>query len=158
MKNYLLGLLVLSLSLFSCGNDQIFDEGAQLETDILLIEDFLASNQLEADTLLPSEIRIIVDDPGEDEKADFGATVFTHYIGYLLDGTEFDSSEGGPPFSFVVDRGDVVQGWDIAFKELGKGGRATFFLPSAMGYGNRALRDIPANSVLVFEVQVIDIR
>lgn len=159
MKKYILGIgMMLSMVLVSCGDDEIFDEDAQLETDIILIEDFLETNGLEADTLKPSEIRIIIDDPGDPEKADFGSTVYTHYSGYLLDGTQFDSSEGGPPFTFVMDRGDVIQGWDIAFKELGKGGRATFFIPSQYGYGNRGQRNIPANSVLIFEVSVIDLR
>jgi len=150
--------LVLGFLLTSCGEDQIFNEDAQLETDIILIEDFLDENNLEADTLLPSEIRIIIDDPGEDPKADFGSSVFTYYRGYYLDGTEFDSNETGDGFEFIVDGGRVLQGWNIAFKELGKGGRATFFLPSGLGYGNRPPTGIIPNAVLVFEVNVLDVR
>lgn len=150
---------MVAASMISCGNDVIFDEDAQLTTDIALIEEFLADNALEADTLLPSEIRIIINDPGEGPKASFGSSVSTRYTGYLLDGTEFDTTEdGGGPFSFIVDAGVVVQGWNIAFKELSKGANATIFLPSSLGYGNQQFADIPANSVLIFNVQVLDIR
>lgn len=150
---------MVAASMISCGNDVIFDEDAQLATDIALIEEFLADNALEADTLLPSEIRIIINEPGEGDKASFGASVTVRYTGYLLDGTEFDTTEdGGGPFTFIVDGGVVVSGWDIAIKELAKGGNATVFLPSEQGYGNRQFADIPANSVLIFNIQVLDIR
>ncbi len=143
----------------ACGGDEIFDEDAQLATDIALIEQFLDANALEADTLLPSEIRIITYDEGVGDKADFGATVIAYYTGYLLDGTEFDSNEDGSPIDFVVDRGDVVQAWDIAIKELAKGGSATIFVPSQYGYGNQGFgNSIPPNSVLIFDIDVVDIR
>jgi len=160
MKHYIFLIgLVFSLGLLSCGgNDVIFDEGAQLETDIMLIEEFLADNGLEADTLLPSGIRIITDDPGQEPKARFGDSVETRYRGYLLDGTEFDSSEGRDPLWFIVGKGDVIQGWEIAIRQLGKGGRATVFVPSQYGYGNRGQGIIPPNSVLVFEINVLNIR
>ena len=143
----------------ACDGDEIFDEDAQLATDIALIEQFLDANGLEADTLLPSKIRIITYNEGVGDKADFGATVVAYYSGYLLDGTEFDSNELGSPINFVVDRGDVVRGWDIAIKELAKGGRATIFLPSQYGYGNQGFgSNIPPNSVLIFDIAVVDIR
>jgi peptidylprolyl isomerase len=160
MRKYILGIcLIAGLSFTACDGDEIFDEDAQLETDIALIEQFLSASSLEADTLLPSQIRMITYDEGTGDKASFGATVLAYYDGFLLDGTQFDSNAGGSPFSFIVDRGDVVSGWDIAIKELAKGGRATIFLPSKYGYGNRSFgQDIPANSVLVFDIDVVDIR
>lgn len=154
----LLLTLFLAAGLWSCGNDVIFDEDAQLETDIMLIEEFLADNGLEADTLQPSGIRIIIEDPGQESKARFGDSVETRYRGYLLDGTEFDSSEGRDPLWFIMDKGDVIRGWEIAFKGLGKGGRATILIPSQYGYGNRGQGIIPANSVLIFDVDVLNIR
>ena len=68
MKKYILGIgVILGLGLMSCGKDVIFDEDAQQEIDLALIEDFLASNGLEADTVLPSGIHIIFEDPGDVE-------------------------------------------------------------------------------------------
>lgn len=162
MKKLIVGVvLVLSASLISCGNDVIFDEDAQLSIDLALIDDYLAENALEAEILEPSQIRMVIKEPGVGEKASFGATVKAYYTGYLLDGTEFDSITSGTPLSFVIDRfgpGSVVAGWNIAFKELAKGGKATIFLPSEYGYGQQSGEVIPSNSVLIFEVEVVDIR
>lgn len=155
----LLLVILISVGLWSCGNDVIFDEDAQFETDVMLIEEYLADNGLEADTLQPSGIRMIVENPGEEPKARFGDSIETTYRGYLLDGTEFDSSEGRGPLWFIMDKRDgVIEGWNIAFKELGVGGKATIFIPSQYGYGNRGQGIIPANSVLVFDVEVLNIR
>ncbi len=150
---------VLLLSIAACDSDNVFDEAEQLLVDIELIENFLAKNNLEADTLKPSEIRYIIHEAGTGAKAAFGSSVVVHYTGYLLDGTEFDSSTGGAPFDVVIGRGDVIRGWDIGLRELNKGSRATLYIPSASGYGNRRQGDlIPPNSVLVFDIQVLDIR
>ena len=159
MKKYILGLgLMLSMFLVSCGDDQIFDDDAQLETDIILIEDFLDANGLVADTLLPSEIRIIIDDPGEDPKADFGSSVETHYTGYLLDGTEFDSSfKRGEPISFPLN--GVIKGWTEGLQLMKEGGKTTFYIPQDLAYGARPAPGgaIPPYAALIFDVELIKV-
>jgi FKBP-type peptidyl-prolyl cis-trans isomerase FkpA len=159
MKNYILGLgFLLGLSLVSCGQDEIFNEQAQLETDIRLIDEYLAENALEADTILPSEIRVIIDERGAEPLAAFGSSVEANYIGYLLDGTEFDSNEGRGPFAFIVDRRDVIRGWELGIKVFGQGGSGTMLIPSGLAYGNTRRQGIPANSVLIFDIEVLSLR
>lgn len=160
MKKLIIYILpVLLFSIAACDSDSVFDEAEQLQVDIDLIESFLATNNLEADTLKPSEIRYIIHQEGTGAKASFGSSVVVHYTGRLLDGTEFDTSIGGSPFDVVIGRGDVIRGWDIGLRELNKGSRATFYIPSGSGYGSsRQGLLIPPNSVLVFDIEVLDIR
>lgn len=82
--------------------------------------------------------------------------VKTHYHGTLIDGTVFDSSvERGEPISFPL--GGVIQGWQEGLQLMSVGAKWRFFIPSALGYGNRATGSIPANSILIFEVELLDV-
>jgi FKBP-type peptidyl-prolyl cis-trans isomerase len=49
----------------------------------------------------------------------------------------------------------VIQGWEEAFLHMKKGEKATIYIPSALGYGDRDMQSIPANSVLIFDVEVV---
>lgn len=159
MKRLVYLLPVLFFLIASCDQDTVFDQAEQLTIDVGLIEAYLAENNLDADTLQPSQMRIIINNEGTGPNAAFGSTVVVDYRGYLLDNTEFDSSIGGEPFDLVIGRSDVIAGWDIGLRELNRGARATFFIPSGLAYGNvRRGTLIPPNSVLVFEIEVIDIR
>ncbi|MCO6359761.1 FKBP-type peptidyl-prolyl cis-trans isomerase [Roseivirga pacifica] len=160
MKRVVVGLVALAfVAITGCLQDEIFDAEAQLQTDIALIEQSLSENGIDADTLMPSEIRIVVTEEGTGEGAKFGDSVIAHYTGYLLDGTEFDSSDGRSPLTFVLQRGDqVIPAWDIAFEGLKKGAKATFWAPSGLCYGQSGSGSIPPNSVLIFDVEVVDIR
>ncbi len=91
-----------------------------------------------------------------------GQTVSVKYRGTILaTGKEFDSTakHGDTPFDFVLGQGMVIQGWDQGIAVLPKGSKATLYIPSPLGYGERgAGGDIPANAILSFEVELIDIK
>ncbi|MBO9698714.1 MAG: FKBP-type peptidyl-prolyl cis-trans isomerase [Sporocytophaga sp.] len=95
-----------------------------------------------------------------------GDTVTVEYTGKLLDGTTFDSSVGKDPFTVVVGLGRVIPGWEDALQVLGKGDKATIFIPSPLGYGKTGVPDpankdkylIPKNSPLVFDIEVLDVK
>lgn len=151
--------LLVFILLMSCTSEDVFSEDEQLRVDIELIENFLAENNLEAQVIEPSGVRYVIHQEGTGPNAEFGNSVFTHFTGYLLDGTEFDTSIGsGSPFEFVLGLGDVVQGWDLAFAKLNEGARATILIPSQFAWGSRRQGIIPPNSVVAFDVDVIDIR
>jgi len=85
-----------------------------------------------------------------------GAKVQVHYTGRLLNGQVFDSSvERNQPFSFVLGQGQVIKGWDAGIAKLHPGEKAILAIPSWMAYGARGVGSIPANSPLIFEVQLI---
>ncbi len=153
---YLSVFLCLALVL-SCDTDNVFSEEEQLRNDVSLIEQFIADNNINAFSF-ENGIHIAVQTQGSGNSPRFGDSVICHYRGYLLDGTEFDSSEGRGPFDFVLGRGDVIRGWDLAFQEINKGTVATFYIPSGLAYGNTRRPGIPPNSVLIFDVNLLDIR
>ena len=84
-------------------------------------------------------------------------TVKVHYVGTLINGTEFDSSvKRGQPAEFRVDQ--VIQGWQLALQEMKVGDKWMLFIPSDLAYGERGSRGaIGPNEVLVFEVELLDI-
>lgn len=98
---------------------------------------------------------------GQGRAAEAGDTVVAHYLGCLTDGTKFDAShDRARPISFVLGRGEVIQGWDEGLSGMRPGGVRHLRIPPELGYGARGTPDgpIPPNSTLLFEVQMVDVR
>lgn len=83
--------------------------------------------------------------------------VSVHYTGSFLDGRVFDSSDGRAPIKFTLGAGQVISGWDEGIALLSVGEKAYFLIPSRLGYGTRSVGSIPANTPLVFEVELVSI-
>ncbi|HOP05060.1 MAG TPA: FKBP-type peptidyl-prolyl cis-trans isomerase [Tenuifilaceae bacterium] len=83
--------------------------------------------------------------------------VKVHYRGTLIDGTEFDSSYGKDPAQFQLNR--VIKGWTIGLQKMKVGAKYMFYIPAELGYGAnpRPGGAIKPNSVLIFEVELLDI-
>ncbi len=95
---------------------------------------------------------------GKGPEAARGKTVEVHYTGWLLDGTQFDSSVGGAPFSFMLGAGEVIEGWDRGVAGMKVGGKRKLTLPPELGYGARgAPPAIPPDATLVFEVELLGV-
>jgi len=83
-----------------------------------------------------------------------------HYTGTLEDGTEFDSSiPRGDPLEFTLGMGQVIKGWDQGLLGMCQGEKRKLSIPPHLGYGESgAPPKIPGNSVLIFEVELIEIK
>jgi FKBP-type peptidyl-prolyl cis-trans isomerase FkpA len=98
---------------------------------------------------------------GTGAEAKYNTRVRVHYTGSLPSGKEFDSSRkpGGSPFEFTIGAREVIRGWDEGIPGMKVGGRRTLVLPAALGYGaDGAPPDIPPNSVLVFDVELLEVK
>ena len=93
--------------------------------------------------------------PGPSPKA--GAKVVVHYTGWLTSGVMFDSSVSrNQPFTFRLDRGEVIKGWDEGVATMHVGGKRKLTIPPGLAYGSKGYADaIPPNSTLVFEVELL---
>lgn len=96
---------------------------------------------------------------GSGSQAQTGDRVFVHYTGTLTDGKKFDSSvDRGQPFDFVLGRNDVIKGWELGVLGMKVGEKRKLTIPPELGYGSQAVGDIiPANSTLIFEVEMVGI-
>ncbi len=118
---------------------------------------FLAENAKRAGiTQLASGLQYEVLSAGEGAKPSREDTVRTHYHGTLIDGTVFDSSyDRGQPAEFPV--GGVIAGWTEALQLMGAGSKWRLYVPSELAYGGQAVGSIPPHSVLVFDVELLEI-
>lgn len=95
---------------------------------------------------------------GKGEEAFSGSYVTVHYVGKLTNGTKFDSSrDRNRPFEFNLGAGEVVKGWDKGVKGMRVGGKRKLIIPPELGYGSKTVGNIPANSTLIFEVELLKI-
>jgi FKBP-type peptidyl-prolyl cis-trans isomerase FklB len=120
---------------------------------------FLEENKKkEGVKILPSglEYKVLTEGSGKMPKAE--DTVTVHYKGALIDGTEFDSSfKRGQPATFKVN--GVIKGWSEALQLMKEGSKWQLFIPPELGYGERAMgTQIPPNSALIFEVELIAVK
>lgn len=127
----------------------------QLEKDKNIIQQYLSENNLDYKST-DSGIYYKIEKPGTGGHPVGNSVVNTHYKGYRLDGKVFDSSyERGEPIEFPL--GNVIKGWQEAIPMLQKGGKGTFIIPSGIAYGAQgAGADIPPNTVLIFDVELLD--
>ena len=110
-------------------------------------------------TTTASGLKYLIHETGTGPQASPGKTVSVHYYGTLLDGTMFDNSfDRGAPIEFPLGRGQVIPGWDEGLALLREGAKATFFIPSELAYGERASGKIPANSELMFYVELVGVK
>jgi FKBP-type peptidyl-prolyl cis-trans isomerase len=132
---------------------------AQLKKDDAILQDYIKKNNLKVEKL-PSGVYYQVLKPGTGPKPKPGQTVSVNYNGTLLSGKLFDSSEKtGKPIDFPIGQGAVIPGWDQGIAQLNKGTKAILLIPSSLAYGTRgAGTDIPADSPLRFEVELVDVQ
>jgi FKBP-type peptidyl-prolyl cis-trans isomerase FklB len=132
--------------------------GARGERAKLAGDAYLAENKTkEGVTTLPSGLQYKVLTAGEGNTPKATDTVSVHYKGTLTDGTVFDSSyDRGEPATFPVD--GVIAGWTEALKLMPEGSKWELTIPSDLAYGESGAGEvIPPNSVLVFQVELLEI-
>ncbi|KAK4097915.1 hypothetical protein N658DRAFT_488815 [Parathielavia hyrcaniae] len=87
-----------------------------------------------------------------------GDRVGMRYIGKLQNGKVFDANKKGAPFSFKIGKGEVIKGWDVGIIGMAVGGERRLTIPAHLAYGSRSMAGIPANSTLIFDVKLLEIK
>jgi len=115
----------------------------------------------------PKELQKIDVKQGTGAEAVAGKMVVVHYTGWLYDpakpdshGNKFDSSrDAGKPFDFPLGGGRVIKGWDQGVAGMKVGGQRTLVIPADLAYGARGFPGaIPPNSVLIFDVELLEVK
>jgi peptidylprolyl isomerase len=95
---------------------------------------------------------------GTGKEAQKGNKITVNYLGTLTDGKKFDSSyDRNQPFSFILGGGEVIEGWDQGLQGMKEGGKRKLTIPASLAYGENAMGAIPANSTLIFEVELLKV-
>ena len=95
---------------------------------------------------------------GTGAEATAGSLVSVQYTGKLENGTVFDTSAGKAPIQFPLGQGYVIPGWELGITGMKVGGKRLLIVPPDMGYGDKANDPIPANSTLIFEVELVGVK
>jgi FKBP-type peptidyl-prolyl cis-trans isomerase len=121
-------------------------------------QEFLAVNAgKEGVKQTASGLQYKVIEEGTGAKPTVDNTVVVHYEGQLINGQIFDSSrQRGQPAEFGL--GQVIRGWTEGLQLMKEGGKTRLFIPSELGYGPGGTGNIPANAVLIFDVELIEIK
>lgn len=150
----------LILNRFGAEMQRIAQEKQKIEAEKNLADGkaFLATKAAEAGIQkTASGLLYQVVTEGTGEKPTLSDKVKVHYTGKLIDGKKFDSSyDRQQPLELPV--GGVIAGWQEGLQLMPVGSKYIFYIPSELGYGERgAGKDIPANSALIFEVELLEI-
>jgi FKBP-type peptidyl-prolyl cis-trans isomerase len=155
---YILTLLCLAASFAACkkSSNSNFDVAAQLAADTTAIRAYIVKNNIPA---LKHEsgifYQIIAPGAGNVEYKP-STVVNANYSGRILGSTTtFDSTEGKGPVDFPL--GGVITGWQIGVPLIQKGGTIRLLIPSYYGYGNSGSGPIPPNSILDFNITLVDV-
>jgi len=144
----LLGIIILILVAPACKKD----DKSQSTIDDEIIQQYLTDNNIEA-TKHASGLYYVITEEGNGAHPGPYATVSVTYKGYLTYGDIFDEST--EPVSFPLP--SLITGWQIGIPLLKEGGEGQFFIPSALAYGSQSVGNIPANSVLIFDIRLFNI-
>ena len=126
----------------------------------LRIKEYIKKSGFEFEKTASGAYYAITDLNGGEQLPKKGNAVVFSYVGQFIDGIEFESSakDIGHAVNFTIGSNSVIKGWEEVFPNIPKGARARMVIPSHLGYGNIAKDDIiPANSILIFDVQLVAI-
>ena len=108
-----------------------------------------------------TELQMTDEIVGTGATAEAGDSVTVNYVGSLTNGTVFDASanRGNEGFTFTLGVGQVIRGWDEGIVGMKEGGKRKLVIPASLAYGDQAVGGvIPANSTLVFEVELLKVQ
>ena len=123
------------------------------EIDEEIIQQYIRDNNLSAQST-GSGLHYVIENSGTGDTPNLNSTVTVAYTGRLIDGTIFDESD---PNGISFPLSGVIHGWQQGIPLFKEGGSGILLIPSALGYGSQAVGSIPSNSVLIFDIHLLDV-
>ncbi len=148
MMKIILPVLLTTLVLFSCKKKEI-----QADKDEEAIVNYIAEHGLVA-TATGTGLYYVIDAQGTGVNCNANSNVKVAYTGYYTNGSIFDESSAS---GVVFNLQNVIQGWTEGIPYFRKGGTGKLLIPSALGYGANEHNGIPGNSVLIFDIHLVDV-
>lgn len=131
---------------------------AQAQNDVLQLYEGSKTEWLKSLETTSSGLKYKVEKPGDGKQPEPGDLVAVHYIGMLENEEIFDNSyKQGTPLTFNHGVGQVIKGWDEALGKIREGGKITVVVPPELGYGQREVKNIPPNSTLYFQIELLEV-
>ena len=129
----------------------------QVENNLKEADEFIKSNKVKNLDVkeTPSGLQYRVIKEGDGDSPGPNDRVKVYYTGRLIDGTVFDSTTDDQPSMFYANQ--VIKGWTEGLQLMKVGSKFELFIHPNLGYGPRAKSSIPANSLLIFELELLDI-
>jgi len=152
MKTTITLLTCLSIFLISSCSKKLSPE-EQMEKDQEIITNYINDNNLDAQKTA-SGLHYVILDLGTGNYPSSNNDVTVRYKGYFTDGSVFDQSDNA---GITFNLQQVIQGWTEGIPKLKEGGEGILLIPSALAYGPDGNSSIPPNSVLIFDVTLLDI-
>ncbi|MDB5239550.1 MAG: FKBP-type peptidylprolyl isomerase [Spirosoma sp.] len=121
------------------------------QAELTALKQYIDANGIKA-TVDDRGFYYVIDSPGTGAKPTVCSNVTVNYAGTLTNGTTFDSNKG---ISFTLNQ--LIIGWQEGIPLIAPGGSITLYLPPSLAYGSQAQNSIPANSILVFKIDLIRI-
>lgn len=148
MKTFI-SFLILSLVLFSCNKI----ETSQDLIDDKIITDYLSTNKLKA-VKTNNGLYYSIDSIGVGKKVNPTNTIYVKYTGKLTNDSIFDQNINGTYLSLKT----AINGFREGASYFNVGGKGRLFIPSKLAYGKNSVGKVPANSVLIFYIEIIEIQ
>jgi FKBP-type peptidyl-prolyl cis-trans isomerase len=140
----------------------VYDEIIRARDDKKQIIQYIKDHGINAN-YTSSGVLYSIKEPGEGEFIQDGQQVKVHYTGKIITGQVFETTyntniDMNEPFTFTLGYGQVIKGWEVGFKKFKKGTIATLFIPSLLAYGEKGTDDVPPDAILIYEIEVIDVK
>ncbi len=160
MKKIFLAITVLTTLFFSCGKKDTVcnynDSAVTASTsETANVQAYLTANNITA-TQHSSGFFYKITQVGTGQAVvNLCSNITIKYVGKLTNGTIFDQSPAGETRTFTL--GQLIVGWQKGIPLISSGGKITLYIPPSLGYGNSPVGTIPANSILIFDIELVSV-
>lgn len=160
----LLGVLAIFLAFTSCkkSNDNkgcgyTISTAVAPASEIANVQTYLSANNITA-TQHPSGLFYVINSQGSGMTPGVCSGVKVKYVGRLTNGNTFDDSNPNNPNGITFTLGQLISGWQFGIPLIKPGGSITLYIPPSLGYGSQGSPpSVPGNSILIFDIQLIDV-